>query len=1404
MRSIRRGLAVMLSVLLMIPTQPVMAAEPNPPEVREERVTGQEEAGKEESLGEVSLDETALEEDVVSKKEELKEEEGSVENQTEDTTEEPEQSEDDSEEDLEEDLFEDEVLENDASVDEAGENQDSDDAVDHVTDEEFTGEEENGTEEADAVSTDKELSTEGDDVVSATTEFRDEDTVEKADHAKEVVSSQKDDSEEEEVLEEELLDADEIVLLEEVELASPANAQKASEPQDEVKFNTGNHVFSVVSREDFFDNELGDAFFEEDGSYTINIPEPNPFFPYEVQFTYEGKENNVWFMTPDDSVEIGGHKFHVSAYFDGTVVTQMNFKVGDDLVVVYPDEKVFTDEEEAGMNPASMLPLEEQSFTADLTRYTPAELTMVALNDIFTGDTALGPDDKVMWAQNGDDYTVSAPGDIINLSYDTYSSGYNFWEMIVGDDDQLAAGNIRYQIRMDVTRSGNWLTPAVSVQDEEGNRKALTVISDSTYYIDWDENSRELQIPVSSDQLERRGQAYISLAMNSSVFASPEYDHFKVYEGEFTTAQEAMAATDITDQLFAKDMTQKDAGYRMEHGTEPWITMVTFDAAGKVTGCLPFYLYLSRRNMDSHLSYQSPYFKYGENGYHQYVVDSVNSSRNGRDYDYTFTLYSDFAADRKYYLGLSYIAKDQTTSSNADVTAAYVGNYTLISEATAAGASDIKAELFGGYDAGYEADYSEGVMFTVFVGADGTETQEVFHFNAKTETGTRPYYSPSSDTNLTFYAFSDKDGNQIQAYQIPNKDTNNRYLTVLVPEDIDLTNIAPYFYVNDKANVYVSGGNAPEKSGESYHDFSKGPVEYTVAAEDGTSSRNYWVHVVKVGAAGGQLYINSLEEEASKTKVENGVIYSTREMFLDGRYDHKHDIVLVNLGKDPLTNLSAELVSNEVELDPYWTLSGDYALAGVGTIDEAIRQETISLTESDLWNQAMLRILPKEGVADGREIQGTLTIRSGETVLMVLTLTGTVGDPSIVTKDIPDAVKYVPYGTMIQNSNKYSWNTPGYQLVSGTLPGGMEVRPNGELYGVPTETGTFTFTVRMENSYPDFGSSQREFTLTVIENTDTNVDAATDQGYTLTQRVQSMPLNAAYDQTMVSEGIYGEFQFVFLDGEKLVEGQDYTSESGSTRITIRGETLKKSNKTGTHTLGIEFRTTDNTLKRAAQNFELTDRRTSGGSSGSGGSGGGSSSSGSSSSGTVTTDPKKGQINSLTGIITSEASGYSNWHQDENGWKLVYADGTVAAGYMAQQENGTTVEQVIWEKINGNWYAFGANGYIKSGWVFDYQLGSWYAVTVEKGMQSGWYTDAQDGFTYYLDPANGKIVGGWRQIDSKWYYFNDIVYSPTWVYNQQTGAWNYNPLSRTKPYGAMYSNELTPDGYQVGADGVWSN
>ena len=131
---------------------------------------------------------------------------------------------------------------------------------------------------------------------------------------------------------------------------------------------------------------------------------------------------------------------------------------------------------------------------------------------------------------------------------------------------------------------------------------------------------------------------------------------------------------------------------------------------------------------------------------------------------------------------------------------------------------------------------------------------------------------------------------------------------------------------------------------------------------------------------------------------------------------------------------------------------------------------------------------------------------------MELTLTGIVGDPGITTKEIPQAVKYVPYGTMIQNNNKYSWNQVQYSQLEGKLPKGMKMLPNGELYGVPTEAGTFTFTVMMENIHSSFSPSMKTFTMTVVENTDDNVDASTDQGYHLSQRIQNMDINGFYDQ----------------------------------------------------------------------------------------------------------------------------------------------------------------------------------------------------------------------------------------------------------------------------------------------------
>ncbi len=420
----------------------------------------------------------------------------------------------------------------------------------------------------------------------------------------------------------------------------------------------------------------------------------------------------------------------------------------------------------------------------------------------------------------------------------------------------------------------------------------------------------------------------------------------------------------------------------------------------------------------------------------------------------------------------------------------------------------------------------------------------------------------------------------------------------------------------------------------------------------------------------------------------------------------------------------------------------------------------------------------------------------------------TLVDPIITTTDIPVGVRYAPYEALIENSSIYSWNTVTYSLVDGALPPGIDLdSQNGRLYGVPMGTGTSTFTVRMENSFSRFPDREKTFSITTIDNTDRNVADYTDSGYEITQRVQDMTIDLAYDQTVVSRGSFDEFTTVFIDGVELVRNLDYTAEEGSTRITIMRQTFQRFASIGIHTISIEFRTRDKgLLKRAIQNYEI--KATNSGNSSSGGGSGGHRDRGSSSDGApanvimVIFDPKKGYVHTVTGIIPREWAGYSHWVKDEKGWRLVYADGTEACGYMVEQADGDALEQVLWEMVEGAWYAFGADGYLKSGWVFDHQLSGWYCLSAEDGMHTGWYHDPQDDHDYYLDQTTGRISAGWRQIDGKWYYFKADITPPTWKFDKDTGTWAYDPMNINKPYGAMYHREWTPDRYYVDDDGVW--
>ena len=192
---------------------------------------------------------------------------------------------------------------------------------------------------------------------------------------------------------------------------------------------------------------------------------------------------------------------------------------------------------------------------------------------------------------------------------------------------------------------------------------------------------------------------------------------------------------------------------------------------------------------------------------------------------------------------------------------------------------------------------------------------------------------------------------------------------------------------------------------------------------------------------------------------------------------------------------------------------------------------------------------------------------------------------------------------------------------------------------------------------------------------------------------------------------------------------------------------------GTATATITAKADGNFMGSASTTYTITGNNHSSGSSGGSGSDGSSSSTGD-----RTYDAKKGWVSARTGIITGTGSGYSKWLQDENGWKLQYADGTMAAGVSVAADDGRTYERLTWELINGAWYAFGADGYAESGLIFDPDLGGTFYIDINTGMKTGW-----------------------QMIDGKWYYFNPIsdgkrgiMFTDAWIdgwYVDKDGIWN---------------------------------
>lgn len=358
---------------------------------------------------------------------------------------------------------------------------------------------------------------------------------------------------------------------------------------------------------------------------------------------------------------------------------------------------------------------------------------------------------------------------------------------------------------------------------------------------------------------------------------------------------------------------------------------------------------------------------------------------------------------------------------------------------------------------------------------------------------------------------------------------------------------------------------------------------------NGRHTKNYEVRFVK-RTGGPQLY------------VAGPLAPEIRSVFLDEYFEYKHDIFIANVGDEPLQDLRLELDATNVALDSYWTIGG----TGNDTLaacPENFMAEQMSSSYGELPNIAKIRLIP-DGDNSGN-IEGTLKIFSGTSLLATINLSGRAQNPQITTEGFENAVKYVPYSYMITTNNMYDWNNVKLTIIEGELPPGMTFDSNtGEIYGAPLAAGEYKFTIKADFSRSDyFAPVTKEFTITVLDNENTTVFNTSDSGYAIIpsedgeigfvgEQVSAYDFVVTTfddDDMYISEGEYGDFVKLWLNGEVLVEGVDYTKAPGSTKITIKAQTLENKTVPGRNTISAEYNIDGERgekLKRTSQNFRV--------------------------------------------------------------------------------------------------------------------------------------------------------------------------------------------------------------------------
>ena len=813
-------------------------------------------------------------------------------------------------------------------------------------------------------------------------------------------------------------------------------------------------------------------------------------------------------------------------------------------------------DEDGIVTPLSLLPITASTTSLDLTNKTRDELEkmpvseMLALMGITPADG-----DKIAWGsiRDSDVYEVVESTDTIDMrSPYSSSTDYNF-SIIIGKG-QIDTGATRYTVDVEVPTvttppelpSWDCFTP--SMYTDDNIREKVYPLNSMTRSISMSNNVWTYSMPIPTNYplteeyslgLYWYSNYYKNLFPNTSI---------TIYEGH-VALDEIGDATEATG-LWAEDISSSGGYLDVYNDTARKAFTLLFAEGGTPLAVQPIAFSAYPMTSASLLNYSL--FSSTGSGYRGIISTSTNEIAAN-------------ASDVYNILKFEYTDSATGAADNTKITRVMIGQ-TDITEAVK--------------DAGYTiADRTKTTLVTI-VAEETTYTVRIPAVSVTPATQSEAYqYQPIGSSDV-YFSVSGAAGVS-NTFIVPfTHDTYyyNGYQTVLInATPTGLSALKPNFFTGYKAQIF--SGGALQTSGNSEKDFSGGRVQYTAAAENGVDLKNYFVAFVgKTDDA--KLFVNGPLGNAEDGSNERYIV-------LDDYFKNRHDIFIANIGAQELTGLTATLEdAQNIALDDWYTLGG----AGNSTLAAFTKIGSIGSSPNGIDSVAKVRIVP---TGEG-EIKGVLTITSANGGTVVINISGRAGNPRINTTqeqiDSYPAVKWVPYSFLVTTDNEYDWARASFRRSSGQLPPGLTLRSNGEIYGIPTVPGDYTFTVNVSfsSSGQYFPDNTKEFTITVKDNADEYVDSTVDTGYSILVRVPAV-IGVTADQEFKVEGAFAEFIDFYLDGVMLVENTDYTVEDGSTKITIKSQTLTNASS-GKHTIAAEFRVNgdqDSRMKRSAQNTTVT-------------------------------------------------------------------------------------------------------------------------------------------------------------------------------------------------------------------------